>query len=331
MTLLAAFQCLLCRYTHHNDVAVGSLIANRNHLEIERLIGAFANVIVLRTDLSGDPTFSEVLRRVREVTLEAYRHQELPIEEILRTLRLPRSVDRNPLFRVMFILQKEPPKPLALHGLSICATEQDPGTSRSDLVLELIDKDGPLRGWLEYSNELFEVDTIKRMAAHFRMLLESIVANPDDPISRLQLLPAVERKQVVVNWNRTQTKPSTFSNFVERFAKQVEHTPEDVAVSHGPVRLSYLELARRATSIASRLCRDRLRRNDIVVLFAERGVEFLSAMIAVQQAGGTFLPLDPTMPAKRLKKIIQHSSTRFILATHQSEAALQTDAIRAAA
>jgi amino acid adenylation domain-containing protein len=323
MTLLAAFQCLLCRYTHHSDVAVGSLIANRNHLEIERLIGMFANVIVLRTDLSGNPTFREVLRRVREVTLEAYRHQELPIEEILRTLRLPRSVDRNPLFRVMFILQKEPPKPFALRGLSICATEQDPGTSRSDLVLELIDKDGPLRGWLEYSNELFEADTIKRMAAHFRMLLESIVANPDDQISRLQLLPAVERKQVVVNWNRTQTKPSTFGNFVERFAKQVEHTPEGVAVSHGPVRLSYLELARRAASIASRLCRKRLRRNDIVVLFAERGVDFLSAIIAVQQAGGAFLPLDPTMPAKRLTKIIQHSSARFILATHQSEAALR--------
>ena len=190
-------------------------------------------------------------------------------------------------------------------------------------MLELIDKDGPLRGWLEYSNELFEADTIKRMAAHFRMLLESIVANPDDQISRLQLLPAVERKQVVVNWNRTQTKPSTFGNFVERFAKQVEHTPEGVAVSHGSVRLSYLELARRAASIASRLCRKRLRRNDIVVLFAERGVDFLSAIIAVQQAGGAFLPLDPTMPAKRLTKIIQHSSARFILATHQSEAALR--------
>ena len=162
MTLLGTFQCLLCRYTDHHDIAVGSLIANRSQLEIERLIGMFANAIVLRTDLTGDPTFREVLKRVRDVTLEAYRHQELPIEELLRTLRLPRRLDRNPLFRVMFILQKAA-KPLALENLSARAIDPDPGIARSDLVLELIDDGGALGGWLEYSSELFEATTIERM------------------------------------------------------------------------------------------------------------------------------------------------------------------------
>ena len=323
MTLLAAFQCLLYRYTQHDDIAVGSLIANRNQIQIERLIGMFANAIVLRTDLSGDPTFSEVLRRVRQVTLDAYRNQELPIEEILQALHVPRSFDRNPLFRVMFILQKASSTRLALHGLSARSINADPGIARSDLLLELIDEDGRLGGWLEYSTELFEASTIKRMAAHFRTLLESIVANPEQRISRLPLLPVAERKQVVVDWNQTETRLPPLSTFSERFDRQVERTPDAVAVSVGRVRLSYLELASRASAIAGRLCREDVRRDEVIVLLAERGIDFLAAMIAVQRAGGAFLPLDPTMPAARLAQIIQHSGARIVLTTQDCTTALQ--------
>jgi amino acid adenylation domain-containing protein len=323
MTLLAAFQCLLCRYTQHDDIAVGSLIANRNQIEIERLIGMFANAIVLRTDLSGDPTFSEVLRRVRQVTLDAYRNQELPIEEILQALRVPRSLDRNPLFRVMFILQKASSTRMALNGLPALSISADPGIARSDLLLELIDEDGRLGGWLEYSTELFEASTIKRMAAHFRTLLESIVANPEQRISRLPLLSVAERKQVVVDWNQTETRPRPLSTFSERFDRQVKRTPDAVAVSVGRARLSYLELASRASAIAGRLCREDVRRDEVVVLFAGRGIDFLAAMIAVQRAGGAFLPLDPTMPAARLAQIIQHSGARVLLTTQDRTAALQ--------
>jgi amino acid adenylation domain-containing protein len=323
MTLLAAFQCLLCRYTQHDDIAVGSLIANRNQIEIERLIGMFANAVVLRTDLSGDPTFSEVLRRVRQVTLDAYRNQELPIEEILQALRVPRSLDRNPLFRVMFILQKASSTRLALHGLSARSINADPGIARSDLLLELIDEDGRLGGWLEYSTELFEASTIKRMAAHFRTLLESIVANPEQRISRLPLLPVAERRQVVVDWNQTGARLRPLSTFSERFDRQVKRIPDAVAVSVGRVRLSYLELASRASAIAGRLCREDVRRDEVVVLFAERGIDFLAAMIAVQRAGGAFLPLDVTMPAARLAQIIQHSGARVVLTTQDFTAALQ--------
>jgi amino acid adenylation domain-containing protein len=323
MTLLAAFQCLLHRYTQHEDIAVGSLIANRNQIEIERLIGMFANAAVLRTDLSGDPSFSEVLRRVRQVTLDAYRNQELPIEEILQALRVPRSLDRNPWFRVMFILQKAPSARLALHGLSAGPIDADPGIARSDLLLELTDKDERLSGWLEYSTELFEAGTIERMAAHFRTLLESIVADPEQPISRLSLLPAAERRQVLEGWNQTATGLSPLGTFSERFDEQVARSPDAVAVSAGEVRLSYRELASRACAIARRLCGERLRRDEVVVLFGERGVDFLAAMIAVNRAGGAFLPLDPAMPAARLAQIIRHSSARLVLTTPACTAALQ--------
>jgi amino acid adenylation domain-containing protein len=323
MTLLAAFQCLLHRYTQHDDIAVGSLIANRNQIEIERLIGMFANAAVLRTDLSGDPTFTEVLRRVRQVTLDAYRNQELPIEEILQALRVPRSLDRNPWFRVMFILQKAPSTSLALDGLSASSINADPGIARSDLLLELTDKDERLSGWLEYSTELFEAGTIERMAAHFRTLLESIVADPGQPISRLTLLPAAERRQVLEGWNQTATGLSPSGSFAERFDEQVERNPDAVAVSAGQVRLSYRELAGRACAMARRLGGERLRRDEVVVLFAERGIDFLAAMIAVNRAGGAFLPLDPAMPAARLAQIIEHSGARVVLSTQGCTAALQ--------
>ena len=190
MTLLAAFQCLLYRYTEHDDVAVGSLIANRNQIEIERLMGMFANTIVLRTDLSGDPRFSEVLQRVRQVTLDAYRNQDLPIEEILQVLQVSRSTDRNALFQVMFILQNASPRAPALPGLSVALYGRGPRYRAVRPVLELIDADERLSGWFEYSTDLFEAATMARMAAHLRTLLEAIVANPEERISRLPLLPA---------------------------------------------------------------------------------------------------------------------------------------------
>ena len=322
MTLLGTFQCLLCRYTDHHDIAVGSLIANRSQLEIERLIGMFANAIVLRTDLTGDPTFREVLKRVRDVTLEAYRHQELPIEELLRTLRLPRRLDRNPLFRVMFILQKAA-KPLALENLSARAIDPDPGIARSDLVLELIDDGGALGGWLEYSSELFEATTIERMVGHFRTLLEQVIAAPDLPFSELPLLSPAEQRQLVEGWTPTSATPANSDDVLTRFARQVERAPAAPAVSCGETKLSYAGLAQRAEAIAGGLQRTPISDGDIVVLFAERSVDYVAALIAVQQTGAAFLPLDPSLPALRLTKILRHSAARIVLATQRSAAALR--------
>jgi amino acid adenylation domain-containing protein len=323
MTLLAAFQCLLYRYTEHDDIAVGSLIANRNQIQIERLIGMFANTIVLRTDLSGDPTFSEVLRRVRRVTLDAYRNQDLPIEKILEVIQAPRSLDRNALFQVMFILQNASPRAPILPELSVHFLDVDPGIARFDLMLEITDVDETLCGWFEYSTDLFEAATMARMAAHLRTLLKGIVANPEERISRLPLMPTWERKKVLIDWNDTHISFGRPGCFSERFARQVKRTPEAIAVSAGRVRHSYQELARQSWAIADRLAIEGVGPDVVVILLAERGVDFLTAMIAVQRAGGAFLPVDPTIPAARLAQIIHHSRTPLVLAGQSYAAVLE--------
>jgi amino acid adenylation domain-containing protein len=313
MTLLAAFQCLLKRYTEHDDVAVTSLIANRNRIETERLIGMFANTIVLRTDLAGDPRFNEVLQRVRRVTLDAYRNQDMPIEEIFRALRLPRGLDRNALLRVMFILQNAVPRVPALPELSVQFVDVDPGTARCDLVLEIVDAGDELDGWFEYDVDLFESDTIARMASHLRVLLEAILENQEMPISRLPLLPAWERWRVLSDWNDTRKRSGQRGDFFRRFAKQVERAPQAIAVSAGRARVSYVGLAGRSAAIAEQLAAAGVRGEAVVGVLAERSADFTAAMIALQQGGAALLPLDPALPPLRLAQIIAHSRTRLVL------------------
>jgi amino acid adenylation domain-containing protein len=321
MTLLTAFQCLLHRYTRQEDVAVGSLVASRNQVQLERLIGMFANAIILRTDFSGDPTFSELLHRVRHVTLDAYRNQDLPVEEILQALQVQRNSDGNPLFQVMFLLQKASPQP-AMSGLSTNFVEVDPGIARCDLLLELIEEDGRLSGWLEYSTDLFDEGTIARMAAHFMALLKSIVESPECAVSSLSMLPASERKQVM-GGTHSEIRLPRMNTFYERFKGQVARTPGAVAVSAGPHRLSYRELADRATAVAGALSRADVHRDDIVVLLADRGIELMTAMVAVQQAGGAFLPLDPAQPDARSAEVIRHSGAAVILTDRANAAAVE--------
>jgi amino acid adenylation domain-containing protein len=323
MTLLATFQCLLYRYTGHDDVAVGSLIANRNQIQFERLIGMFANTIILRTDLSGDPTFSEVLRRVRQVTLDAYRNQDLPIEEILRALRVSRSRDRKPLFQLMFILQNASAGAPALPGLSTHFLDVDPGIARFDLTLELAEVGEHLTGFFEYSTDLFEASTIARMATHLRILLEAIVANPGERISRFPLLSASERNRVLTDWNGTQTNFGRLGNFSEWFARRLERAPEATAVSARQVRFSYRELARRGSAIAHRLVLEGIGPDVVVALLAERDADLLAAIIAVQRVGGAFLCLEPTLPAARLAQIVQSSGAPLLLAGQSSAAVLE--------
>jgi amino acid adenylation domain-containing protein len=323
MALLAAFQCLLSRYTQRDDIAIGSVIANRNQIEIERLIGMFANTIVLRTDLSGDPTFSEVLRRVRHVTLDAYRNQDLPFEEVLRSLELPRSVDRNALFQVMFILHNPGPTAPALPGLSVRFADADPGIARVDLMLELIDAPEGLHGWFEYSTDLFEAASMRRMAVHLQNLLQAAVADPRRRISRLPLLGSGECKQVLVDWNETQSNFGPHVTLWERFAKQVKRTPDATAVSARQARLSYGELAHRSSGLADRLMTYGVGPDVVVILLAERSPDLLAAMIAVNRAGGAFLSLDPTIPPARLAHILQQSRTPLVLTGEGCAATVQ--------
>ncbi|KJC53338.1 non-ribosomal peptide synthetase [Bradyrhizobium sp. LTSP857] len=311
MTLLAVFQCLLFRHTSHEDVATGSLIANRNQIESERLIGLFANTLILRNDFGGDPTFGELLRRVRQVTLDAYRNQDLPIEEVLRALQIARRTDGNPLFQIMFILQNASIEAARFPGLSTRRLEVDPKVARFDITLELVEAEGRFTGFFEYATNLFDAVTIEDMAAQFKTLLKAVIANPEQRISRLPLLTDAERRRL-----QTKGTPANFTtrgNLCERFDRQAKKTPNAVAISDGHVSLSYRELARHSQAIARWLAREGIGGETVVALLADRGPDLLAAMIAVQRVGAAFLNLDPEQPPSRLTTILGSSCARVLL------------------
>lgn len=314
MTLLAAFQCLLFRHTGHEDVATGSLIANRNQIESERLIGLFANTLILRNDFGGDPSFGEVLRRVRQVTLDAYRNQDLPIEEVLRALQVARRTDGNPLFRIMFILQNASIEAARFPGLSTRRIEIDPKVARFDITLELVEADGRFTGFFEYATDLFDAATIEGMAGQFKALLKAAIANPEQHISRLALLAEAERRQLLAQGRGARVNFGKRGNLSERFDARAKTTPNAIAVSDGHASLTYRELARRSEAMAGWLAREGIGAESVVALLAERGPDLLAAMIGVQRAGAAFLNLDPEQPPARLATILGSSCARVLLA-----------------
>ncbi|SEO02454.1 non-ribosomal peptide synthetase [Bradyrhizobium sp. OK095] len=313
MTLLAVFQCLLFRHTSHEDVAIGSLIANRNQIESERLIGLFANTLILRSDFAGDPSFGEMLRRVRQVTLDAYRNQDLPIEEVLRALQIARRNDGNPLFRIMFILQNASIEAARFPGMSTRRLEVDPKVARFDITLELVEADGRFTGFFEYATDLFDAATIEDMAAQFKTLLKAVISNPEQRISRLPLLTEAERRQLLTKGHGVPANFTARGNLSERFDRQAKTTPNAIAVSDGRTSLSYRELARRSQAIARWLAREGVGAESVVALLAERGPDLLAAMIAVQRVGAAFLNLDPEQPPARLATILGSSCARMLL------------------
>ena len=223
MTLLAAFQVLLMRYTSQEDIVVGSPIAGRTRAETENLIGFFINTLVLRADLSGDPTFRELLGRVREVTFGAYEHQDVPFEKLVEELQPERSLSRNPLFQVMFSLLNTPQRNLELSGLTMRPLTADSGTTQFDVALTIIEGEKGLWGSLGYSMDLFDAATVTRMVGHFQTLLEGIAADPDQRLSALPILTEAERQQLLMEWNDTQADYPRGQCIHELFEAQVEH------------------------------------------------------------------------------------------------------------
>lgn len=313
MTLLAAFQCLLFRHTAHEDVATGSLIANRNQIESERLVGLFANTLILRNDFAGDPSFGEMLRRVRQVTLDAYRNQDLPIEEVLSALQVARRTDGNPLFRIMFILQNASIEAARFPGLSTRRIEIDPKVARFDITLELVEADGRFTGFFEYATDLFDTATIEGMANQFKTLLKAAIARPEQRISRLPLLTGAECRQLLAQGRGAPANFTRRGNLCERFDRQTKKTPNAIAVSDGHASLTYRELARRSHAVAHRLTREGVGAETAVALLAERGPDLIAAMIGVQRAGAAFLNLDPEQPPARLATILGSSCAQVLL------------------
>jgi non-ribosomal peptide synthetase component F len=313
MTLLAVFKTLLYRYTGQEDILVGSPIANRQRPELESLMGFFVNTLVLRTDLSGNPTFRQLLARVREVTLEADAHQDLPFEKLVAALQPERELSRNPLFQIAFVMV--PPMPVLAPPWSDSQLDMDTGTAKFDLTLALNETPGGSIGAFEYSTDLFEADTIARMVGHFQTLLESILANPDQCIGTLALLTQPELQQMQ-SWNHTQADyPSECIH--QLFEAQVEKNPDAVAVVFGNQQLTYRELNTKANQLAYYLQSVGVIPEVLVGICVERSLYTLIGILGIFKAGGAYLPLDPAYPAERLAFMLENAQVPVLL-TQQS-------------
>ncbi|MBD1809019.1 amino acid adenylation domain-containing protein [Microcoleus sp. FACHB-SPT15] len=333
MTLLAAFQILLYRYTQQEDIAVGSPIANRNRSEIEGLIGFFVNSLVLRTDLSGAPTFQELLGRVREVTLGAYAHQDLPFEKLVEELQPERSLSRHPLFQVVFALQNAPTEALELPGLTLNPLTIDFKTTRFDLEFNLWkasegfrslwgerwEHSEGIRGVVVYNTDLFDEATISRMLGHFKTLLEGIVANPQTKIADLPLLSVAEYHQLTVSWNDTFADYPQNQCIHQLFEAQVEKTPDATAVIFEDKQLTYRELNSYSNKLAHHLQKLGVGSEALVGICMERSVEMIVGCLSILKAGGAYLPLDPNYPQERLRFMIEDSQISVLLTQAQEK------------
>ncbi|MBM0744241.1 amino acid adenylation domain-containing protein [Phormidium sp. CLA17] len=339
MILLAAFQTLLHCYTGQTDIAIGSPIANRHRSELEGLIGFLVNSLVLRTSLAGDPTFRELLGRVREVTLAAYAHQDLPFEKLVEELQPIRSLGQNPLFQVVFALQNTPMEQLVLPGLVLSPLELETKTSRFDLELYVWkctdnfrnlwgkgwqQSDG-LRGVIVYDTDLFDATTIASLRQHFQTLLEEIVANPETHLSALPLLTTTEQRELLQQWQGTHSSDPENACIHQLFEAQVRQRPTAIAVKFGDRQFTYEALNQGSNQLARYLRRLGVKAETPVGICLERGIEAIAAMVAVLKAGGGYVPLDPSYPSERLRWMVEDAGIEVILTQADWAESLQTD------
>jgi amino acid adenylation domain-containing protein len=313
ITLLAAFQSLLHRSTGQVDITVGTPVASRNRIETEGLIGLFVNTLPLRTNLAGNPTFRELLRRVRVVTLSAFAHQDLPFEKMVEVIPHERSLRHASLFQVLINFQNSGSRTLDSTGLTWSRMEIDSGTSMFDLVLRIEQRPDGCGVCLTYSLDLFEADTIGRLLGHFRTLLEGVVADPDRRLAVLPFLTEAERRLLLDEWPATRKHQPRDAVAHGLFEVQVERTPGAVAVSFENHRITYRELDRRSNRLAHHLRTLGVGPGMLVALCAERSIELIVAVLGVWKAGGAYVPLDPRYPAHRLETLLNDSKAPVLL------------------
>ncbi|MDZ8090959.1 MAG: amino acid adenylation domain-containing protein [Nostoc sp. DedQUE05] len=317
MTLLTAFDILLYRYTGQSDILVGTPIANRDRSEIEGLIGFFVNTLVMRTSLADNPTFSELLGRVREIALGAYNHQDLPFEMLVEALQPERNLSHTPLFQVMFALQNAPMSELELAGLTISPLPAQSTTTKFDLSLSMYNSGAGLVGVWEYSTDLFDASTIERMTGHFVNLLEGIVTNSKERISQLPMLTQVEQQQLLVEWNDTQVDYPFDKCIHQLFEEQVERTPNAVAVIFDNQQLTYQQLNCRANQLAHYLQSLGVTADTLVGICVERSLEMVVGLLGILKAGGAYVPLDPDYPQERLSFMLEDAQVKVLLTQQQ--------------
>jgi amino acid adenylation domain-containing protein len=313
MTLLAAFQVLLARSTGQDDIVVGTPVANRTRTETEGLIGFLINTLVIRTELGEAPTFRDVLARVREAALGAYAHQDVPFERLVEELRPQRDLSRSPLFQVMFALQNTPLAPVRVTGLSLSGIQADSASAKFDLTLTLEEGEDGLSGYFEYVTDLFDASTIERMAAHYRTLLEGIVASPTLPIGELPMLPKAEQRTVLVDWNPTELFYAREARLFDASRENAARLGDKAAVVFQDTTLSYAELEARSNRLARFLAARGVRPGVLVGLFVERSAAMVVALLAILKAGGAYVPLDPAYPKGRLELILRDAGAPVLV------------------
>ncbi|MEQ8997813.1 MAG: amino acid adenylation domain-containing protein [Coleofasciculus sp. B1-GNL1-01] len=313
MTLLAAFATLLYRYSGQSDILMGSPIANRHRREIESLIGFFVNTLVLRTRFEDNPRIKDLLAQVRETTLKAYEHQDVPFEQVVEALQPQRSLSHSPLFQVMFILQNAPMGEVELPGVTLTPLERESTIAQFDLTLSMTETTQGLVGEWEYNTDLFDGSTIERMTAHFQNLLSAIVENPQQTVAELPLLSEAERHQLLVKWNETESEYPLEKCIHQLFEKQVERTPDAVAVVFEEQQLTYRELNVRANQLAHHLQKLGVKPEVLVGICVERSLEMVVGLLGILKAGGAYLPVDPAYPQERQRFLLSDSQVSVLL------------------
>lgn len=327
-SLLTAFQALLSRYTGQPEVAVGSPTAGRNHAGLAGLIGYFVNPVVVRTDLSGSPSFETLLPVVRRTMLDAFEHQEFPFARLVERLQPVRDPSRSPLFQVMFVLQKSHVRQeselasfalgrrgaqLELSGLRLESLALEQQVAQFDLTLVMAEVEGGLAASLQYNTDIFDATTMQRMAGHFVKLLEGITSAPQQPLKLLPLLTPDETQQLLWEWNDTEINYAQDQPVHELFEAQARRTPEAIALIFQEQRLSYRELNRQANQLAHRLRSLGVEADTLVGVCMERSIEMVLGLLAVLKAGGAYVPLDPAYPRERLSLMLDDAQPRVIL------------------
>jgi amino acid adenylation domain-containing protein len=323
MVLLTAWKVALYRYTGQTDITIGTPVAGRNHPAVEELIGYFLNLVVLRSDLSGDPTVHELLDRIRRVCIDAFSHQDVPFEKLVEELRPTRHVTTNPLVQATFALQNNPKQSLNLTGIAVRDLDISAGVARPfDLHLYMIEEETCLRGYVSYNKNLFETDTVRRLIDHLKNLLKAIAANQDQRISAFPMMTDEETHQLLVEWNDTKTDYAKEKCIHELFEAQVEKTPDAIAITFENHQVTYRGLNQRANQLAHYLRRRGVRPDDLVSLFMERSPEMVIAILGVLKAGGAYLPIDPNLPAERIQFLLTDAQVELILTQDKLQAAL---------
>ena len=328
MTLLAAFKTLLYRYTGQEDIVVGTPIANRNRMEVENLIGFFVNTLVLRTNLAADITFAQLLKRVRDVTLGAYAHQDVPFEKLVEELHPQRDMSRTPLFQVMFSLQNAPLPSRELGGVLMRLADDETKSAQFDLTFDLMERDADILCAIEFNTDLFDRDTADRMIKNYVRLLEEVAANPHRSLLELPLLTAREQEQLLVTWNDTAREYPRDKCVHELFEEQVERRGEAVALALDGEQVTYSELNSRANQLAHYLRREGLKPETRAGILLERSKEMGVALLGVLKAGAAYVAFDPSYPPERLRQMLDDAGVSVLLSTRRLSADLPEHSAR---